>query len=109
MNRARGLVYHRLAAANVVGRIFDVVRTGKPARQVQAGDIETNAAGGLQNLDIVFFDFYSLIGQDANHWHDFRYSWPAAHPRTRHTRDSLNRGNMKDCALISAIFQIRIG
>ena len=44
------LVYHRLAAANVVWRIFDVVRAGKPARQVEAGDIETNAVAGFEQI-----------------------------------------------------------
>ena len=44
------LVYHRLAAANVVWRIFHVVRAGKPARQVEAGDIETNAVAGFEQI-----------------------------------------------------------
>src|SRR6516225_10549646 len=26
----------------------------------------------------LLFALYNLIGQDANHWHDFRYSWTAA-------------------------------
>ena len=44
------LVYRRLAAANVVWRIFHVVRAGKPARQVEAGDIETNAVAGFEQI-----------------------------------------------------------
>ena len=56
------LMYHRLAAANVIRRIFDIVRPGKAARQIEAGDIEANAVAGFeqiagrQNLDLVFFD-----------------------------------------------------
>jgi hypothetical protein len=57
---------HRLAAANVIRRIFDIVRAGKSARQIEAGDIEANAVAGFeqvagrQNLDPVFLDLAGL-------------------------------------------------
>jgi hypothetical protein len=60
------LVHHRVAAANVIRCVFDIVGAGKPARQVEARDVETDAVpgleqvGGRQDLDLVFFDLARL-------------------------------------------------
>ena len=54
-------MYHRLAAANVIRRIFDIVRAGKSARQIEAGDIEARR-GELSQLER---DRHILTGERA--------------------------------------------
>ena len=59
-------MHHRLAAAQVIGRVFDVMRAGKAARQVEAGDVDADAVTGLeqvagrQDLDRVLVDLAGL-------------------------------------------------
>ena len=43
-------MYHRLAAANVIRRIFDIVRAGKSARQIEAGNIEADTVAGFEQI-----------------------------------------------------------
>jgi hypothetical protein len=43
-------MHHRLTAANVIWRIFDVMRAGKSARQIEAGDVEANAMAGFEQI-----------------------------------------------------------
>jgi hypothetical protein len=43
-------VHHGLAAADMIRSIFDVMRAGEPARQIEAGDVEADAVTGLEQI-----------------------------------------------------------
>jgi len=43
-------VHHGFAATNMIRRVFDVVRAGESARQIEAGDVETDAVAGLEQV-----------------------------------------------------------
>src|SRR5262249_56643366 len=57
------LVYHRVARTDVIGHIFRIGRARNASRQVQTGNVETDAVtvaeqiGGRQNLDLILFDY----------------------------------------------------
>ena len=57
---------HRLAAANVIGDVFDIRHGARPGRNVHGGDVETNpvtrleVVGGREDLDVILDDLAGL-------------------------------------------------
>jgi hypothetical protein len=44
------LMHNRLAAAEMVGCVFDIMRPGETARQVHAGDVDAYAMPGFKHI-----------------------------------------------------------